>query len=411
MTSTLFRNAQIWDASRSEVESGMHVLVEDDRIKEISDVPISAGSAHIVECNDKTLIPGLIDCHCHVTLTSVNIRALEEEPLTLMTAEAGQMLRDMLMRGFTSIRDLAGADWGLAEAVERKLLVGPRVFFAGRALTQTGGHGDFRRRTQGLEPCGCGNALSHSAVIADGVSEVRRAAREELRKGASQIKVMVSGGVASPYDPIDNKQYSTEELTAIVEEAASWNTYVAAHSYTPHASQHAVECGVRTIEHGNLIDVETAHSMARHDAFLVPTLITYDAMDRNGAALGLPQASIDKLQKVKDQGFNAVELCRSSGVKVGFGTDLLGALQSEQSAGFRIQNEVDSARDVLVSATAVNAEILNRQNELGLIAPGAKADLLLVDGDPLTNLSLLTEPEKTLQVIMKDGQMYKNILQ
>ena len=222
---------------------------------------------------------------------------------------------------------------------------------------------------------------------------------------------MVSGGVASPYDPIDNKQYSTEELVAIVEEASAWNTYVAAHSYTPRSSQHAVECGVRTIEHGNLIDLETANAMAKHSAFLVPTLITYDAMDRNGAALGLPQASIHKLQKVKDEGFNAVSLCREAGVKVGFGTDLLGGLQSEQSVGFRTQNEVDSNRDVLVSATSVNAEILNRQDELGFIGVGAKADLLLVDGDPLIDLSLLVEPERSLAVIMKDGEFYKKDVQ
>ena len=411
MNSILFREVQVWDASRAESEPGMHVLVEGDRIKEVSDRPISVADTLTIDGAGKTLIPGLIDCHCHVTMTSVNIRQLEEEPLTLMTAEASIMLRDMIMRGFTSIRDLAGADWGLAEAVERKLLTGPRVFFAGRALTQTGGHGDFRRRTQGLEPCGCGNALSNSAVIADGVSEVRRAAREELRKGANQVKVMVSGGVASPYDPIDNKQYSTEELMAIVEEASAWNTYVAAHSYTPRSSQHAVECGVRTIEHGNLIDVETANAMAKHNAFLVPTLITYDAMDRNGAALGLPQASIHKLQKVKDEGFNAVSLCREAGVKVGFGTDLLGGLQSEQSVGLRTQNEVDSNRDVLVSATSVNAEILNRQDELGFIGAGAKADLLLVDGDPLIDLSLLVEPERGLAVIMKDGEFYKKNLQ
>tara|TARA_B100000686_G_scaffold349215_1_gene442048 strand:- start:4874 stop:6109 length:1236 start_codon:yes stop_codon:yes gene_type:complete len=409
MTSILFHDVQIWDASRQEPEPGMHVLIENDRIKEVSDLPISISEAQLIDGRNKTLMPGLIDAHCHVTMTEVNIRQLEDEPLTLMTAEASQVLRGMLMRGFTSIRDLAGADWGIAEAVERKLLVGPRVFFAGRALTQTGGHGDFRRRTQGLEPCGCGNALSHSAVIADGVAEVRRAAREELRKGATQIKVMVSGGVASPYDPIDNKQYSTEELKAIVEEANSWNTYVAAHSYTPRSSQHAVECGVRTIEHGNLIDAETASSMAKHDAFLVPTLITYDAMDRNGAALGLPTASIHKLQRVKNEGFNAIELCRQAGVKVGFGTDLLGALQSEQSEGFRTQSEVDSNRDVLVSATATNAEILNREDDLGLIGVGAKADVLLVGGDPVTNLSLLANPDENLLLIMKDGEIYKNM--
>ena len=302
MSNTLFSNVQVWDASRKEVEHGMNVLVENDRIKEVSDIPIKNSETHTINGIGKTLIPGLIDCHCHVVLTSVDLSELEAEPLTLITAEASQVMRNMLMRGFTSIRDLAGADWGLAEAVERKLLIGPRIFFAGRALTQTGGHGDSRRRTQGVEPCACGNGLSLTAVIADGVSEVRKAAREELRKGAHQIKVMVSGGVASPYDPIDSKQYSSEELTAIVEEASAWNTYVAAHSYTSHATQHAVECGVRTIEHGNLIDAETARKMAKHGTYLVPTLIAYDALDRNGKALGLGPLSMEKLQAVKTHG-------------------------------------------------------------------------------------------------------------
>ncbi len=410
MPSTLFSNVKVWDASRDEVEDGMHVLVENDRIKEISDRPIKISETQTIDGVGRTLIPGLIDCHCHVVLTSVDLRELEEKSLTLMTAEASRMMRDMLMRGFTSIRDLAGADWGLAEAVERKLLIGPRIFFAGRALTQTGGHGDSRRRTQGIEPCACANGLSITSVIADGISEVRRAAREELRKGAHQIKVMVSGGVASPYDPIDTKQYSTEELTAIVEEASAWNTYVAAHSYTSHATQHAVECGVRTIEHGNLIDAETARMMAKHGAYLVPTLIAYDALDRNGKALGLGSASMEKLQAVKAHGQTAISLCREAGVKVGLGTDLLGGLQSDQSLGLRIQNEVDSNRDVLISATAVNAEILNQTDNLGIVAAGAKADLLLVDGDPLADLSLLTRPEETLEIIMKNGEIYKNTL-
>ena len=275
MPSVLFCNVNVWDVSRDEVEEGMHVLVENDRIKEISDRPLKMSEAQTIDGVGRTLIPGLIDCHCHVVMTSVDLRELEEEPLTLMTAEA-----------------------------------------AGRALTQTGGHGDSRRRTQGIEPCACGNGLSITSVIADGISEVRRASREELRKGAHQIKVMVSGGVASPYDPIDSKQYSTEELTAIVDEASAWNTYVAAHSYTSHATQHAVECGVRTIEHGNLIDAETARMMAKHDAYLVPTLIAYDALDRNGKALGLGSASMEKLQAVKTHGKKAISLCREAGVEV-----------------------------------------------------------------------------------------------
>jgi|TARA_B110000881_G_C18605849_1_gene539893 imidazolonepropionase-like amidohydrolase len=411
MLRTLFYNVQVWDASREFVEDGMHILVEGDRIKEISDKPLKVSEVHKINGKGKTIIPGLIDCHCHVAMTSLDLRELQEMPLTLMTVKASKIMRDMLMRGFTSIRDMAGADWGLAEAVERKLLVGPKIFFSGRALSQTGGHGDSRLRTHvGLDPCACSNGLNFTSIIADGISEVRRAAREELRKGANQIKVMVSGGVSSPYDPIDNKQYSEEELIAIVEEANSWNTYVAAHSYTSQSTQHAIKCGVRTIEHGNLIDKKTAIMMASKNVYLVPTLITYDALDRYGEELGLPQVSIEKLQRVKNHGKEAISLCREAGVKVGFGTDLLGALQSEQSAGLRIQNEVDSTRDVLVSATSVNAQILNKENELGIVAVGAKADLLLVNGNPLDDLSLLFNPDETLDIIMKDGYIYKNSL-
>ena len=411
MRRTLFYNVQVWDASREFVEEGMHILVEGDRIKEISDKPIKTTETLRINCKGKTIIPGLIDCHCHVVMSSLDIRELQDIPLTLMTVKASTIMRDMLMRGFTSIRDMAGADWGLAEAVEKNLIVGPKIFFSGRALTQTGGHGDSRQRTHiGLEPCACSNGLNFTSIIADGTSEVRRAARDELRKGATQIKVMASGGVSSPYDPIDNIQYSEEELSAIVQEANSWNTYVAAHSYTSKSTQHAINCGVRTIEHGNLIDRETADLMASKNVYLVPTLITYDALDRKGAQLGLPQTSIEKLQRVKDLGQNAISLCREAGAKVGFGTDLLGTLQSEQSAGLRVQNEVDSARDVLVSATSVNAQILNKTNELGVVAVGAKADLILVNGNPLDEISLLFKPDETLDVIMKDGDIYKNVL-
>ena len=411
MRRTLFYNVQVWDASREFVEEGMHILVEGDRIKEISDKPIKTTETLRINCKGKTIIPGLIDCHCHVVMSSLDIRELQDIPLTLMTVKASTIMRDMLMRGFTSIRDMAGADWGLAEAVEKNLIVGPKIFFSGRALTQTGGHGDSRQRTHfGLEPCACSNGLNFTSIIADGTSEVRRAARDELRKGATQIKVMASGGVSSPYDPIDNIQYSEEELSAIVQEANSWNTYVAAHSYTSKSTQHAINCGVRTIEHGNLIDRETADLMASKNVYLVPTLITYDALDRKGAQLGLPQTSIEKLQRVKDLGQNAISLCREAGAKVGFGTDLLGTLQSEQSAGLRVQNEVDSARDVLVSATSVNAQILNKTNELGVVAVGAKADLILVNGNPLDEISLLFKPDETLDVIMKDGEIYKNVL-
>lgn len=410
MATTVYRNVRIWDASRDAPVDG-EVLVEDDRIVEVSDQCIEATEANVIDGRGGVLMPGLIDCHCHVMISDVNPRRLEDVPPTLMTAMAAETTKDLLMRGFTSIRDCGGADWGLAAAIERGLFPGPRVFASGRALSQTGGHGDYRRRTaSGLEPCGCSSAAGYASRIADGITGVRQAARDELRLGASQIKVMVSGGVASPHDPIDNRQYSAEELRAIVEEAAAWNTYVAAHSYTSASTTHAVECGVRTIEHGNLIDAATARLMARRDAFLVPTLAAFDVLERIGPDLGLPPASLAKANEVSGAGRAAIELCRAVGTKIGFGSDLLGAFHDMPSRGLVLQAEAQTNREVLASATAVNAEILNRSGTLGVIAEGAKADILVVAGDPLEDIGLLEAPGRNLSVIMQDGRLVKNEL-
>ena len=411
MTSIVFRNCRLVDATAPEAREGFDVLIEDDRIREVSDKPIKTTEATEIDVAGRVLMPGLIDCHVHVTLSELNIFTLDAEPLTHMTAQAAGIMKGMLDRGFTTVRDAAGADWGLAQAVESGLFAGPRLFISGRALSQTGGHGDFRRRTQSFEPCACGNTLTNLTRVADGVSEVRRAARDELRKGANQIKVMVSGGVLSPNDPVDNKQYSAEELTAIVEEAAAWHTYVLAHSYTPEAIVHAVECGVRSIEHGNLIDREAAAAMAEKDAFLVPTLAAYEATDRHGKELGLPEIAMEKLKIVLDRGLGAIEIAAEAGVRVGFGTDLLGATHHYQSLGLNIQAEAQNAHGVITAATATNAAILGREGELGVIAAGALADLLVVDGDPLQDLGLLDGQGAHLLAIVKGGQFHKNLLQ
>ena len=412
MSATVFRNCRLVDAAAPEAREGFDVLVEGERIREVSDKPIKSAEATEIDVAGRVLMPGLIDCHVHVTLSELNIFTLDAEPPTRMTAQAAAIMKGMLDRGFTTVRDAAGADWGLAQAVESGLLPGPRLFVSGRALSQTGGHGDFRRRTQGfVEPCACGNTLANLTRIADGVTEVRRAARDELRKGANQIKVMVSGGVLSPNDPIDNKQYSAEELTAIVEEAAAWHTYVLAHSYTPEAIVHAVECGVRSIEHGNLIDAEAAAAMAKRNAFLVPTLAAYEATDRHGEELGLPAVAMEKLKTVLDHGLGAIEVAAEAGVRVGFGTDLLDATHHYQSLGLNIQAEAQNPHGVIAAATATNAAILGREGELGVIAAGALADLLVVDGDPLKDLGVLDGQGANLPAIMKGGQFHKNLLQ
>src|SRR5438477_9433104 len=273
-----FKNFQMHDPEVGELQGGHEMVVDGDKIREASDKPIKLSQAEVVDCGGRTLMPGLVDSHVHVVLSEVSLRNLESVPLTLMTARAAELMRGMLDRGFTSVRDTGGADWGLKEATEKWLLPGPRLFIAGRALGPTGGHSDGRRRTDFGVRCQCCSALSFSMGIADGVSAVRRAVREEMRQGCDQVKIMMSGGVASPYDPLDSLQFSADEVTAAVQEAHAFGRYVCAHAYTPEAITRAAHAGVRTIEHGNLIDEASAKLMAEKGMFLVATLVTYFEM-------------------------------------------------------------------------------------------------------------------------------------
>ncbi|MCZ6462777.1 MAG: amidohydrolase family protein [Proteobacteria bacterium] len=408
MSQILLHDCALLDVERGEVRPGHFVLVEDDLIREVSDREITAPEARRIDVRGRTLMPGLIDAHVHAVITTMNLAAMLSKPVTLVAQEARVLLEAMLRRGFTTVRDAGGADWGLAQAVERGLVQGPRIFFAGRTLSQTGGHGDFRPRDDAPNLCACTIYSSGFSHVADGVDAVRKAAREELRRGANQIKIMASGGVASPTDPIWNLQYSEEEMRAIVEEARSWRTYAMAHAYTPEAITRALRAGVRTIEHANLIDAETAALAAEKGAYVVPTLVTYYAIDELGRALGFPETSQRKVKDVLAAGLASLEICRDAGVPMGFGTDLLGETHEQQSREFRIRAEVLSPAEILRSATLVNAEILGKSGELGVVAPGARADLLVVDGNPLDDLSLLGDQGKHLDLIMKGGELVTN---
>ncbi len=402
MSALLFENCTLLDTAAGVLRPETAVRVEGDRIVEVSDRRLKPGSARVVPCDGRVLMPGLIDAHVHVTITSMNLSSMTSRPATLVALEARPIMENMLRRGFTTVRDAGGADWGIAQAVERGLVRGPRLFFSGRVLSQTGGHGDFRPLQD--EPlCACTIHSSGFSHVADGVDAVRRAAREELRRGARQVKIMASGGVASPSDPVWVVQYSEEEMRAIVEEARSWRTYALAHAYTPEAIRRAVAAGVRTIEHGNLIDGETAAFMAAQGAFLVPTLVTYYVIDELGQALGFPEVSQRKVRDVLDAGLASLEIARAAGVPLGFGTDLLGETHDQQSREFRIRAEVLPAMEILQSATTINARILNQEGELGVIAPGARADLLLLDGDPTADITILERPERFLAIV-KDGE-------
>ena len=407
MAAIIFANCAVLDGTRKERREDHHVLVEGDRIREVADRPITSVDAEVIDLQGHTLMPGLIDAHVHVLAVDAALARLSDRPVTLLTLQAAKVLEGMLQRGFTTIRDAAGADGGLAEAVEQGLVQGPRIFPSGSALSQTGGHGDVRPRTQSVVTCACCEGGINLSRIADGVTECRRAARDELRKGATQIKIMSSGGVASPYDPIWNLQYSEEEVRAIVEEAQAWHTYVLAHAYSPEAIRRSIDFGVRSIEHGNLIDRATAEHVAGANAFVVPTLATYDALHRFGRELGFTEANMAKLAEVREAGLGSLEILQRAGVKIGYGTDLLGPMHRHQSREFVIRAEAMAPFDIICSATIVNAELLNRVGELGIVAPDARADLIAVDGDPLADIALFDSQGEHLTHIMKDGVFYK----
>jgi imidazolonepropionase-like amidohydrolase len=410
MTSFLFHNLRLLDPRRDELLDGMQVLVEDDVVREVADRPITSTAAQRIDLAGRTLMPGLIDAHIHVVLTEVNIRLLSDQPLTLVSAKASASMRAMLMRGFTTLRDTGGADWGIKAAVEQGLFLGPRLFIAGAALSQTGGHGETRLRTEAHNFCACCSGLNWFGRIADGVAEVIKATRDELRKGADHIKIMVSGGVASQADPLESLQYRTDEIEAAVDEATRWGTYVCAHAYSAKAIERAVRAGVRTIEHGNLIDAPTAALMAERGAYMVPTLVTYDSMKRRGSEYGLSPYSLAKNELVLNAGLRSLAIAHSAGVKIGFGSDLLGQLQNDHSFEFTIRGEVMSAPDVIRSATLINAEIVRQEGKIGELIPGAFADLLVVDGDPYRDLTVLQGEGRHLAAIMLNGRFVKNRL-
>lgn len=412
MSGWVVSGANRLDVATGEWHPSSWVRVEDDRIVEVGEGDPPAGRVDLVriDAGGRTLLPGLIDAHVHLTITTMQLAAMAHRPMSLVANEARRIAERMLRRGFTTIRDAAGADHGLRRAIDAGLIRGPRLFFSGRALSQTGGHGDFRPLDDAPQLCGCQiHSIGFSHVV-DGADSVRRAAREELRRGASQIKIMASGGVASPSDPVWVLQFSQEEMRAAVEEAAAWRTYVLAHAYTPEAIRRAVCAGVRSIEHGNLIDDETAALMAERGAFLDPTLVTYYKIVEMGRALGFPEGSLRKVDDVLDAGLGSLEIAQRHRVKIGFGTDLLGETHEYQSDEFEIRSRVQAPLDILRSATIVNAELLQAPGELGVIAPGAHADMLLVDGDPLADISVLSGQGERIPFVARAGEIVANAL-
>ncbi len=408
MTRQVLRNARVFDSVNGVILPAGTVVVADGRIASVTVGDITVSVADSVDLKGRIVLPGFIDCHVHVTAVHHDVWALSQQPPSYITAQARHILEGMLLRGFTTVRDAAGADYGVQLAIERGFLRGPRLFIAGAPISQTGGHADIRPRGVKEFLCTCAG-LGLFPAIADGVPEVRRAVREQLRHGANQIKIMAGGGVASPTDPIDGTQYSLDEITAACEEAAAANTYVMAHAYSPRSITRAVLCGVRSIEHGNLLDEPTAKVMKSHGAFLVPTLATYAVLGDEGARLGWSAEMLGKLDRVKDAGTRAIAIAKAEGIPIAFGTDLLGAMHTHQSIEWRLRASVQTPVEILQSATSVAAKLLNQVGKLGVIAAGAHADLLVMDGDPTADITVLCDPDKAIVGVMKAGVWEKGM--
>jgi imidazolonepropionase-like amidohydrolase len=383
-------NVTVFDGVSGALSEGpVHVV--DGRIAAVGGPAQPADQ--VIDGRGGSVLPGLIDAHCHAYGIDLDMLALESRPLSYVALAAARRLAAALRRGFTTVRDPSGGDAGLARAISEGLILSPRYLWTGPALSQTGGHGDVRAADS--EVCGCS---AHTVEVVDGVDLLRRAVRERFRRGAHAIKIMTSGGVVSLTDPIRVPQYSDEEIRAVTAEAVRRGSYVAAHAYSPEAIRHAVGNGVRSIEHGNLLDANTAKVMATAGAYLVPTLAAYDAMERRGAELGMAAISRQKNREVLEAGRKAVELARAAGVRVGFGTDLMGALEDEQLNGLRLQIELDGVLTALRSATSVNAELIGHP-DLGRVQEGCVADLLIVAGNPVEDPSVLWSPSAERTVI------------
>lgn len=398
----VIRNASVLDVDAGTYSTADVVSI-DGKVSHVGPDAEAPSGAQVIDGTGKFVLPGLIDCHVHVVASSADFRSLTYTPASYVYAQTARIMGQMLRRGFTTVRDLSGADFGLALAQQEGLLEGPKLHFCGHALSQTGGHGDMRLPGEDHDPngrgcCGIGR-------VADGVDAVRAAARDEIRKGAHHIKIMASGGVSSPTDRIDSTQYSMEEMRAAVEEAEAANRYVAAHAYTARAINRALEAGVRSIEHGNLLDDDSLGLFLEKDAFLVPTLVTYWALKEEGRSFGLTEEMWAKVDSVLNSGLEAIGRAHEAGVKMAFGTDLLGGMHRHQNEQFRLLGKVQPAIDAIRSATTTAARLLEREGQLGVVAPGADADMLVLSADPLEDISVLADIADHLELLVQNGRV------
>ena len=419
---TLFENVRVFDGQGDQLSNPVNVLVRGNVIETISASPIPtdrSGNTTIVRGEGRTLMPGLIDAHTHIVMGTIPISVMMTADPSFVQLQAGKAAEDMLMRGFTSVRDLAGPVFGVKRAIDEGVIMGPRVWPSGAMISQTSGHADYRAV---VDLPKASNAPPHFtdrlgfSAIADGRAEVLRSVREQLMRGASQIKLAAGGGVASNFDPLDVSQFTLDELRAAVEAAEDWGTYVTVHAYTPDAIQTAIEAGVRSIDHGQLLDEATMKIIADKGVWLSmqPFLDDEDAIP-------FPEGSPNRTKQlqVTNGTDTAYNLAKKYNVKLAWGTDTLfdPALATRQGAQLAKMTRWFTPAQTLRMATSGNAELLALSGErspypgtIGVVQQGALADLLLVNGDPLQDINLIADPANML-VIMKDGTIYKNTAQ
>jgi imidazolonepropionase-like amidohydrolase len=411
MSLTVLTNAFLIDCTGREPVESAALVVEDERIKDVlPDGRVGAlpGPVTTLDCRGATLMPGLTDAHVHFCAVTENVLEQHRQyPPSYIAARAMRRAEECLLQGFTTVRDAGGSDYGVRLLLEEGHFPGPRVLVSGNFISQTGGHGDLRRRAEWIAPVDC--CVGMMASIADGEAEVRRAVREQLRHGVDQIKVMASGGAMSPGDELDTTQYSVAELRAAVDEARAVGTYVLAHAYSDSAVRRAVEAGVRSIEHGNLMGDGAVQAIKDAGAFLVPTMVTYEAIYREGKRYGIGDHQIQKIAMAREQSVHSLTRAYRAGCRIGSGSDLLGDMVAQRVVELELKGQVMTPMDVLLSATRVNAELFRMEDRIGTLEPDKYADLIVVAGDPLRNLRVFQRADN-LKVIMKGGRLYKQAL-
>ena len=398
---TVVRNGYVLDTSTMEFGEELDVVIERGRIVAL-DRNVS-GYDRLVDAKGSFVVPGLLDAHVHFRLATMNFRALEAWSEVEYGIVMARLARETVERGFTTVRDLGGEVTGLIGAIRDGHAVGPRIVRAGHMISQTGGHGDTVGGRMDVPTCACSLRSNSFSIVADGCDAVRKAARHLLRDGSDFLKIHVSGGVASPMDPLESIQFTPEEISTVVTEAQHRGTYVAAHAYSAESITMAVDNGVQSIEHANLIDPAAAQTVARRGAIVVPTLVTYKAMNDQGAALGLPQRNLEKNRVIFESGLASLETMINAGVTMGFGTDLIGEQQRFQNDELRIRAEVQSARDVLHSMWRVNPKLMHLDGEIGVIAPGAFGDIIVSKVNPLDNIAAFAQHENSITHVIQGG--------